>query len=336
MLQPLCPSQELLSQLGISRATFYRLKKSGKLVELLEGQKKGHEQFIDEWVQWREAGLYIRPWSKTYKRVQLIQLKLYFKKYKLVSHIHLTEWLSELPPEKHSNRKDRHAAVSSLAKYLSLKDVLSQEEYVKIKNLYPKKPPGYQPDQRVIYQEDLNLLLQEASKGHAGFQRLLNQTMLIFLSETGLRVSEACALTKDDIRFSDDPRQAFIKVRKGKGGKSRVVPFSKAAQECLRQYLPVLPQELYGMKHLLWSFNPKHGYTPLTGDCIGRRFQLLSEKTGIHFSAHSLRHYRITQWANNPRIPITIVQKWAGHSSLEVTQKYIHIRDKDALEAAFC
>lgn len=336
MLHSLRPSKELLNTLGISRATFYRLKKVNKLAELLEGQKEDHDQYIDEWVQWREAGLYVRPWSKTYKRVQLIQLNLYFKKYKMVSHTNLAEWLSEIPPEKHSNRKDRHAAVSSLAKYLSLKDIISQEECIKIKGIYPKKPPGYQPDQRVIYEEDLNALLIEASKGHSSYQKLLNQTMLIFLSETGLRVSEACNLTREDIRFSDDPKQAFIKVKNGKGGKSRVVPFSKAAQDCLRKYLDVLSIELQGKKILFWSFNPKHGYTPLTGDCIGRRFQLLSQKTGIHFSAHSLRHYRITQWANNPRIPITVVQKWAGHSSLEVTQKYIHIRDEDALIAAFC
>jgi integrase len=335
LLHLLSPSQELLSQLGISRATFYRLKKSNKLAEFIEGKREGHAQYINEWVQWREMGLYVRPWSKTYKRVQLIQIKLYFNKYKLVSSSCLEEWLSEIAPEKHSNRKDRHAAVSSLAKYLSLKEILSQEEYIKIKGLYPRKPPGYQPDQRIIYEEDLKALILKAAKGHSKYQSLLNQTLLIFLSETGLRVSEACSLTKEDICFSDDPRQSFIKVRKGKGGKSRVIPFSKTAQECLNRYLSTLPEELHCEKGLLWAFNPKHGYTPLTSDCIGRRFQLLSQQTDIHFSAHSLRHHRITQWANNPRIPITVVQKWAGHSSLEVTQKYIHIRDEEALLAAF-
>jgi hypothetical protein len=52
-----------------------------------------------------------------------MQLRLYFKRYKYVSYIHLAEWLGELPPEKHSNRKDRHAAVSALTKYLSMKEI---------------------------------------------------------------------------------------------------------------------------------------------------------------------------------------------------------------------
>jgi integrase len=86
---------------------------------------------------------------------------------------------------------------------------------------------------------------------------------------------------------------------------------------------------------VFYSFNPQTAYQPIDRHAVARRFHALSIKTGIDFSPHSLRHYRISMWANNPRIPIAIVQKWAGHSSLAVTQKYIHIRDEEALIAAF-
>jgi integrase/recombinase XerD len=206
---------------------------------------------------------------------------------------------------------------------------LSETEYQRIVKLYPKKSPYYQPKQRVIYAEDLSILLDKASKGHSRYQAALNVALLVFLSETGLRVSELCAMALGSLCFSPVPQDARVFVIKGKGGKNRTVPFSKAAQEAVQEYLAVCPKTL--PSPLFHSFNPKRGYTPLTRDCVARRFKQLADDTGVDFSAHTLRHYRITQWANNPRIPITVTQKWAGHSSLEVTQWYIHIRDEEAL-----
>jgi integrase len=331
------PSKELLDRLHISRAKYYRLKKANKLDNLLVSvDMEDHFAHLENWINWRDAGLHSKPWAETYRRNLTYQARKYFSHFKAVSSVNLEAWLLQVPPIQHSKRKDRHSAVSSLAKYLRHIDVVSTDELLKILSLYPKKPAAYQPEQRIIYSEDLKALIKSAESARSVHHRVLNTALLVFMSETGLRVSEVAALVYRDLRFSDRPSGSFVRVRNGKGGKSRTVPFSKVAQQALQEYLSYA--RVHGLdkdKQLFWAHNPLHGFRPLTRDCVARRFKTISGSSRINFSAHSLRHYRITAWANNPRIPITVTQKWAGHSSLEITQRYIHIRDEDALEAAF-
>jgi integrase/recombinase XerD len=142
-----------------------------------------------------------------------------------------------------------------------------------------------------------------------------------------------CDLSISDLHFSDDSKKAFVRVRCGKGGKERYVPFSMPAQEAIREYLKHRPN--VESNKLFWAYNPKYGYTPIIRDCVIRRMKQISDRCGIRFTAHSFRHYRITRWANSPKIPITMVQLWAGHSSLIVTQRYIHTRNEEALAFAF-
>ena len=45
---------------------------------------------------------------------------------------------------------------------------------------------------------------------------------------------------------------------------------------------------------------------------------------------HIFRHTALTRWANSG-IPLPVVQKWAGHSSVEMTMKYIHPSDEESI-----
>ncbi len=296
---------------------------------------QNHAQYLDEWILWREQGLYTRPWSKEYKRNSLLYIKKYFARWEVISSQHLETWLTETPVMQKTLRVHKHAPVSSFAKFLVHKGVLSRDEYRKIRDLYPKKSPYYHPKQRIIYEEDLETILEAASKdgGYHPYNRFLNVTIIRFLSATALRAKEMCDLKLSDLHFSDKPNRAFVHVRCGKGGKERYVPFTLQAQEAIREYLKHRPN--VDDDRLFWAFNPKHGYVPISRDCVVRRMKHVSDRSGIPFSAHSFRHYRITRWANSPKIPITMVQLWAGHSSLIVTQRYIHTRNEEALAYAF-
>jgi integrase len=46
---------------------------------------------------------------------------------------------------------------------------------------------------------------------------------------------------------------------------------------------------------------------------------------------HIFRHTAITRWANSG-VPLPVVQKWAGHSSVEMTMKYVHPSDSESVE----
>lgn len=326
-------SQQPWQELGISRATYFRHKAKGSLSELTLQDHKTH---LEAWHRWRDSGLNSRPRSPLYKGIQDSKVKHFLEFSREVSVASVRDWLMTIPPIQHSKRQDMHSAISSFAKYLHQIGELSEADYMLIRLMYPKQPAEYEPLQRVIYREDVETILEAAKGSHSGLHRAINTAVVIFLSETALRASEFCNLRLSDLQFSEDPTRATVHVWKGKGGKSRLVPFSRSAQVAIQEYLASdLYQNRHNDKHVLWTHNPKHGFSPLTRDSLARRCQSLSEKTGIPFSAHSFRHYRITQWANNPRIPITVTQKWAGHSSLSITQRYIHIRDEDALKAAF-
>ena len=70
---------------------------------------------------------------------------------------------------------------------------------------------------------------------------LRDQAMLEFLYATGLRVSELVSLKTQQINLEGD----FLTVR-GKGGKVRVLPFGRWADEKLRQYLREARPQLLG------------------------------------------------------------------------------------------
>jgi integrase len=318
-------------ELGVSRATYFRHKKHGTMDKLL---LIGDEVHVGAWVSWRDRGVGVRKWSENYRANQRLYISKYFEVHRRVSSAALGEWLATVDPIQHSKRRDMHQAVCGLAKYLVNIGKVDDLELTRIKKLYPTPPPEYTPEQYVITEDDLSWLIRRASGAHVKKQADLNVALLTFYSETGLRVSEGAGLTIDRMRFSRNPREAVLWV-KGKGGKTRVVPFSRAAQECVRTYRRTLPEDLRGSDRVFWAWNPKHGHSPLTKDGVARRFHGLAGLADIKFSCHSLRHYRITQWANDPRIPIAVTQKWAGHSSLVVTQRYIHIADDDAMQAAY-
>ena len=86
-----------------------------------------------------------------------------------------------------------------------------------------------------IYSDaEISALLQECSRLHPP-QGLRPRTYLAFfslLASTGLRLSEACRLHRRDV----DLRQGLLTVRKGKFGKSRLVPLHPTAAGALTRY----------------------------------------------------------------------------------------------------
>lgn len=179
-----------------------------------------------------------------------------------------------------------------MARYLVSIGKLDEEELIQIKALYPKKPVGYRPKQNLITTEQLNKLLTVATKEQ--------RQILILLSETGLRVSELANLRLGHCVL--DEEHSYINVKGGKGDKDRIVPLSQKAKEQLLNKDIKLLDNRYS---------------------IISRLKRLSDSSGLKVTPHSLRHYRITEWANDPRIPLVITQEWSGHSDIKVTMGYV-------------
>lgn len=149
-----------------------------------------------------------------------------------------------------------------------------------------------------------------------------NLAIVETLYSCGLRVSELCELKLTDLYLDEH----FIKVT-GKGSKERLVPISKRAIECLRNYF---------LDRNTWDIPPEYqDYVFITvrrkTKNIGRImvFHLikeLAERAGIHkdISPHTLRHSFATHLLEGGA-DLRMIQAMLGHESITTTEIYTHV-----------
>jgi integrase/recombinase XerD len=147
--------------------------------------------------------------------------------------------------------------------------------------------------------------------------RTTGEKLLVWtLLDTGLRVSELCSLTGENIQW----QQRAIRV-KGKGGpfgkrsKQRVVPMSSRVRAILEPYF-ALNQK--------WFVGPRQAQKVVKR--IANRAQLTQEVT-----PHVLRHTWATL-ALQKGMSLAAVQKILGHDRLTTTAIYQTLTDQHIVE----
>ncbi|MGB9880402.1 MAG: tyrosine-type recombinase/integrase [Anaerolineae bacterium] len=143
------------------------------------------------------------------------------------------------------------------------------------------------------------------------------------LLNTGLRVSELCALTFDDVEMSD--RKGKVVVRSGKGGTWREVPLNGEARQALGDYLRRVGTREGPV------FVGKRG--PLTPSAVFRIVQKYGKKAGVEISPHTLRHTFATWLLRNAGADIVMVKDLLGHKYLNTTAVYTRASREDVEEA---
>jgi len=137
--------------------------------------------------------------------------------------------------------------------------------------------------------------------------------LLIFMLNTGLRISEICALQIDDVQIME--RSGWAWVRKGKGAKARKVPLNAEARHALRAWIEVRGDDrgrLFGM----------------SASAVQRRLAEIGRRAGLRVSPHMLRHTLaknlIDAGAGLPEVAAIL-----GHSSLNATRVYVTPGERD-------
>lgn len=141
----------------------------------------------------------------------------------------------------------------------------------------------------------------------------------VFL-QTGVRVSELCALTLDDV----DLVHGSLRVR-GKGMTTREIDLEQKGMQALRNWLAVRPP--VADMHLF--LNRSGG--PLGARGVRKLVVKYRRAAGItrRASCHSLRHTFATYKAQHGVSPFQL-QRWLGHASLSTTQIYVHLGSQHA------
>ena len=156
---------------------------------------------------------------------------------------------------------------------------------------------------------------------------LRDAAMFEVLYGAGLRVSECCGLDLDDLdrdRFQD---ACLVRVRRGKGGKDRLVPLGARGVAALDAYLargrPALRRPRAGTQDPAALFLSRHGarITPRSVQRHVARWALLA---GTEATPHTLRHSFATHLLDGGA-DLRAIQELLGHASLAATQIYTKV-----------
>ncbi len=156
-----------------------------------------------------------------------------------------------------------------------------------------------------------------------------DKAMLTIFYACGLRRNEGANIAIDDINF--DTR--ILHVRKGKNYKQRLVPFSKISSQYLQEWIYDYRTILIKSQKEGALFIGRTGKQISGGTLYTRLKQLQLEIDNIELQQkeiglHTLRHSIATHLLQNG-MELQKIQRFLGHSSLESTQIYTHLIDKE-------
>lgn len=154
---------------------------------------------------------------------------------------------------------------------------------------------------------------------------LRNRAMLEILFSTGMRISELCALNRNQI---DGSGRIFIM---GKGKKERFVYLTPRAQQHLERYLRTRKDNCPALFIPYSGLNVSKKNKRISINYLQSKIKYYREKLKINVptSAHSLRHGFATYLAEQGANPAAI-QVLLGHESLSTTTRYVHASDRYA------
>ena len=151
--------------------------------------------------------------------------------------------------------------------------------------------------------------------------------MLDLMLQTGMRVSEICAL-----RVKDCPGYLggrVVRVHQGKGKKSRDIPVSARISRNLSGYLKehragTLPAGVrVSDRRKRVFYTAKKAFTR---DGIGYKIARFGRLAGIekHLTPHMTRHTFATRAILSGKVTLPELQTLLGHTKLATTERYLH------------
>lgn len=148
-----------------------------------------------------------------------------------------------------------------------------------------------------------------------------DHAVLALTVQTGLRVSEICALTCDDLHLGVGPNVACT----GKGRRERITPLTPATVKTMNAYLA---ERLNHPGAALFS-GPQG--RPLSRDALEHRLAkhlvtaiaTCPSLTAKHVTMHTLRHTAAMNLLA-AGVDIAVIALWLGHADTHSTDAYLH------------
>lgn len=188
-------------------------------------------------------------------------------------------------------------------------------------NLKPPKLPALLP--KVLNVQQVETLLKQLRKQANTPSARRNLVIISTLLGTGLRAAELCALELSDLNLDAQ----FLIVRRGKGGKDRLVPLRPALLKLLWRYVHQWRDALNPVSPVVF---PSRSGLPLPALSLEQLCARHLASAGIKGRTHILRHTFATFYIQGGG-DLKRLQMILGHSSVLITERYVHLSTRDVL-----
>lgn len=217
-----------------------------------------------------------------------------------------------------SSVKSRYAALSAWSNWLVRRGKIDGSFVVQV-----EKPRVPKQQVRYVQLEEFRRLYTHIH-GRTWWD-YRDRCLLMLLFWSGLRLGEVAGLQVADI----DAITQLVTVRRGKGGKARIVPIVPEVQSMLAGYLvqlPPLPPVIAHVGALWFSNNGAGGVRGvLTAMGVRQILRRRCKRAGVRYmNPHSFRHGFAMEFLNHG-MELSAVSAAMGHSSVQVTaNEYAH------------
>lgn len=179
---------------------------------------------------------------------------------------------------------------------------------------------GQEEQIKLFTDEELELLL-EKPKRNDSFVIWRTWAIVNWVLATGNRAATICDVRINDINYSHKE----ISLRHTKNKKAQILPLSSSLETVLKEYIRMWRKEaaIDG-----WLF-PDIGDEQLTTNALRHSFTRYCQQRGVErTNIHGLRHNFAKGWVQNNGNMFSL-QKILGHSSLDMTRKYVRLFSED-------
>ncbi len=218
-----------------------------------------------------------------------------------------------------SSRARILSAIKGFHRFLYLEGAIKNLEVERISS-----PKAVRKIPFVLSREETDMLLSSPDGSILG---LRDSSLLEIAYSTGLRASEICGLKMESI----DSVLRLVRIR-GKGGKERIVPYGRKAEESLERYIKGSRVKLLKERDSEYVFLNYRG-SPISRVSFWKIIKKYAAIAGLPstITPHTLRHSFATHLLEGGA-DLRAVQELLGHSSISTTQIYTKLNMDYLLE----
>lgn len=187
-----------------------------------------------------------------------------------------------------------------------------------------KQAEGQEEQLKLFPDDELALLLEKPERSNNKFTDWRTWAVCNWVLGTGNR-----AATIVDVQIGDiDFKKKEIALRHTKNKKAQIIPLSSSLEVVLKEYIKMwrkgAPPEAYLFCNV--------GEEKLTTNALQNSFGKYCKARGAtHTNIHGLRHNFAKGWVKNNG-NMYALQKILGHSTLDMTRKYVNLFSEDIKE----